>query len=1003
MDNQQGDIRRRGEVQQYLANERLNETVRGEDDPPEIDIDEIMNQPRQPHLLEKLSYWLVLITIVLSIVNYSGPYLVYLKMAYGFHSDDLIFEPQKGENVDGINGVPGSVKDLSDINSDSNVYAMDAGSDSVQQPVASQYCDDIVDGRKFDCHPENNPTLAKCHARGCCWKPVATREKPTSYPDPFTTQAPVDIPFCYYPRKYAGYQITHLENTKNGLQATLSRETKSYYPGDITTLRMDIMFEAKERLRMKIYDPSLHRFEVPLATPRVSSKPASVDYDVILPASGDPFGVVVKRKSTGTVLLNTTGAFMFADQFIQLSYYLPSSYIYGLGEHRDSLLHSVNWTRFTMWTRDRKPKEGDNLYGDHPFYLVMEEDGQSHGVFLLNSNAMDVVLQPAPALTWRTIGGVIDLYMFLGPTPEGVIQQYTDVIGRPFMPPYWSLGFHQCRWGYTTVQETLDVVDRMKAYGIPQDVQWNDIDYARDMLDFTTGIDTFGDQGAMVEDLHRRGLHYIMIVDPAISVNQTPGSYPPYDVGLQMDIFVKDSQGRPLKGQMWPGVTVWPDFSNPQTHSYWTAMVQQFHSTVKFDGMWIDMNEPVNFVNGATEGCPSQSSIENPPYVPAVRGGTLRSYTLCATAQQHWGLHYNVHSLYGLTETNATYSALKTVRGKRPFIISRSTFPGQGHYGGHWNGDNNSTFYDMYKSISAVLNMNLFGIPMVGSDICGFRGNATAELCRRWQQLGAFYPFARNHNNKFNRAQDPASFGDSVAASSRRALETRYSLLPCLYTLFHHSHVTGTTVARPLFFEFSEDKSTYNNDRQFLWGSSLLISPVLQQNHISVDGYFPKGVWYNLHTGQKLVSAGQTVTLDAPLDVINVHVRAGFILPTQQPALSTTKSRKNLVEVRVYLDSDGQASGDMFWDDGDSLDTYETGVYTFLRFTTKDGIFVSEPKKAGYPSMPPLGSVAVHGVPKQPITVTFNGSPHQFVYNHQMLYVENLAGDLLTKLTLTWK
>ncbi|MEE6526561.1 hypothetical protein FKM82_027267, partial [Ascaphus truei] len=108
-----------------------------------------------------------------------------------------------------------------------------------------------------------------------------------------------------------------------------------------------------------------------------------------------------------------------------------------------------------------------NLYGSHPFYLAMEKGGSAHGVFLLNSNAMDVLLQPTPALTWRTTGGILDFYVFLGPEPKTVIRQYQDVIGFPFMPPYWGLGFHLCRWGYSTTNATRQVVKRMRDAQIP--------------------------------------------------------------------------------------------------------------------------------------------------------------------------------------------------------------------------------------------------------------------------------------------------------------------------------------------------------------------------------------------------------------------------------------------------------------------------------------------------------------------------------------------------------
>ena len=126
-----------------------------------------------------------------------------------------------------------------------------------------------------------------------------------------------------------------------------------------------------------------------------------------------------------------------------------------------------------------------------------------------------------------------------------------------------------------------------------------------------------------------------------------------------------------------------------------------------------------------------------------------------------------------------------------------------------------------------ILQFNQFGLPLVGADICGFIGETEEELCTRWHQLGAFFPFSRNHNTINARDQDPAALGQEVAAVARAALLTRYTLLPHLYTLFHKHTTEGSTVARPLWHEFPRDNITWRLDDQFLWGSSLLVCPVV--------------------------------------------------------------------------------------------------------------------------------------------------------------------------------
>lgn len=153
-----------------------------------------------------------------------------------------------------------------------------------------------------------------------------------------------------------------------------------------------------------------------------------------------------------------------------------------------------------------------------------------------------------------------------------------------------------------------------------------------------------------------------------------------------------------------------------------------------------------------------------------------------------------------------------------PFIISRSTLFGSGAYVQHWTGDNLSSWNDLYLSLSEIFNFGLFGIPFVGADICGFAGETTAELCARWMQVGALYPFARNHNAINSRSQEPYAFSEPyVLESSRKSLQLRYSLLKHYYSLFLDNNGAGT-VFRPIFFEFPNDDKIYDVDWEFMIG-----------------------------------------------------------------------------------------------------------------------------------------------------------------------------------------
>lgn len=213
----------------------------------------------------------------------------------------------------------------------------------------------------------------------------------------------------------------------------------------------------------------------------------------------------------------------------------------------------------------------------------------------------------------------------------------------------------------------------------------------------------------------------------------------------------------------------------------------------------------------------------------------------------------------------------------------------------------------------------MWGIPYVGPDMCGFIGDSNRDLCQRWMELGAFYPFARNHNGLGNINQDPAVWGAEVAASSKAALEVRYTMLPYLYTLFYHHVIQGSTVFRPLWYNYVNDPATYSIDRQFMWGTGLLISPVLDQGVTSVEAYFPDNRHFDYFNGTEISARKAHQTLTVPMDKIPVHLTGGTIIPTQEPARNTEAARRNGMGLIVVLNDNGRSTGSMFYDDGDTI------------------------------------------------------------------------------------
>ena len=306
------------------------------------------------------------------------------------------------------------------------------------------------------------------------------------------------MPYCFYPKNYAqGYNVVSSTSTAAGTSASLSLASGTRVPfgNAVPNLDVKVWEETPTRLHFKITDAAKARWEPPVKTPPPPpAKPVGTEYTYTVKQA--PFSIEVARESSGETLFNSTvgkagsgfGTLTYSNQYIEFSTHLPTNpNIYGLGEHITPLKLDTSGTAgqvYTMLARDQgtpvhNQLGNTNLYASQPLYLVLNpEDGATHGVFLLNSNAMDIVIHSdddGAFITYRVLGGVLDFYIFTGPSPEAVVQQYLEVIGKPFLPPYWALGFHLCRWGYMTLQRTQEVNDNMRAAGLPQDVQWNDI------------------------------------------------------------------------------------------------------------------------------------------------------------------------------------------------------------------------------------------------------------------------------------------------------------------------------------------------------------------------------------------------------------------------------------------------------------------------------------------------------------------------------------------------
>lgn len=585
---------------------------------------------------------------------------------------------------------------------------------------------------------------------------------------------------------------------------------------------------------------------------------------------------------------------------------------------------------FRLWNTDRFgfQESTDPIYKSIPFFLTMRA-GRSLGVLLDNNwaSSFDFGRLQRNTYSFGSEGGPINYYLFYGPDPKHVVMTYTWLTGLPPLPPLWSLGFQQSRYSYESEEKVRKIGARLRADKIPADVLYLDIDYQQQYQPFTVDKKQFPHFTEMLSDLKRDNFHVVLITDLHIAHAPNAG-YAPYDTGIAGGHFVKLPDGSTFVGTVWPGPSVFPDFTRQQTREWWGNLYKDFVAEGAA-GFWNDMNEPSVFnVPSLTMPDNAQHRIDEPGFHPRTAN------------------HLEIHNVYGMENSRATYEGLlKISPNVRPFVLTRATYAGGQRYAATWTGDNTGSWNHLRLATPMLLNLGLSGFAYCGADVGGFTGTPSPELLTRWTEIATFQPIDRNHTDKGSADKEIWVHGPEQEAIRRRYIEERYRLMPYLYTVVEETSRTGLPVVRPLFLEFpdaAKDLHPLDLDagNEFLFGPRLLVAP--QPFGEQVHSYqltLPDGVWFDYGTGAKIVPGDSASrTIQPQLDTLPVYVREGTVLPMQPLTQSTEETPQGPLTLRVYPGKD--CEGSVYLDDGKTM-AYKHGDFLRVEFScavTFDGI-----------------------------------------------------------------
>jgi len=601
--------------------------------------------------------------------------------------------------------------------------------------------------------------------------------------------------------------------------------------------------------------------------------------------------------------------------------------IYGLGQQQAGKMVQRNLTMNMV----------QNNTSD---YVTFFQSVKGYGLFWDNYSPT-IFTDNTESTSFRSeVGDCIDYYFMHGANADGVIAKMRELTGQAPMLPLWTFGFFQSKERYKSQEEAVDVIRKYRELKVPldgiiQDWQYWGNNYLWNAMEFLN-VD-FPNPQKFVDDVHKLNAH--LTISIWNSFGPKTKQYRELDsIGALMNFNTWPQSG----SEKWPpnrdypsGVRVYDPYNPAARNIFWKHLNKGLFS-LGMDGWWLDSSEPdhLDF---------KPSDMDNKTFLGSFR---------------------KVRNAFPLVTVGGVYDHQRSVSdSKRVFILTRSAFAGQQRYGANtWSGDVNSSWNALRNQISAGLNFSLTGIPYWNSDIGGFflwnfkkklEDPEYRELYVRWLEFGAFCPMMRSHGADAPREiYQFGSKGNSYYDAIEKYINLRYRLLPYIYSTSWDVTANQSSMMRALVMDFAADKNALDINDQFMFGRSIMVSPVTNAMYIKpvINGrdtsfaedfsrvktketYLPAGSdWYDFWTGEK-ISGGKKTTKETPLGIIPVYIKAGSILPIG-PAVQYAEEKKwDDLEMRIYHGADGKFV--LYEDENDNYN-YEKGVYSTITFNWDD-------------------------------------------------------------------